>query len=222
MIKVNLLDSFYSASPEALMITEESKSTQKNFLKHILVMVLGIGALFGYENYNVPILQQQLSAIQNEINEASSFNQKMDGLKKEIEKYEQDLKRLNSQTEFLQKVQKERTLSVELINKMKDIITPKVWLISIEVNDNSIDISGEAESIGDVNEFNNKLAATNYLKDVITTSIESKNSEIIKIPIQIFHMKASYVDGRQLIESTSTPNEISKESSMPTTEEVKK
>lgn len=203
MIKINLVKSFYASSSDVPVLTDEQKNLQLNALKNLFVMCVGVGALYIYEMYNIPELNQQLSDINSEITEAVNFNQKMDGLKKEIERYEQDLKRLNSQTEFLQKVQKERTLSVDLINKMKDLVSPRVWLNSIEAVGNSIEIRGEAESIGDINEFNNKLAATSYLRDVVTISIESKSDYKIDVPIQSFNIKANYVDGKQLLDSTA-------------------
>lgn len=208
MIRINLLKNFGLSSPESLQIIDEQNVIKANFFKHLFVLVLGILALFGYENFNIPELSGQLAVIQNEISEAATFNQKMDSLKQEIEKYEADLKRLNSQTEFLQKVQKERLLSVDLINKMKDSVTPKVWLNTISVVESFIEIRGDAESISDVNEFNNRLASATYLKDVLTLSIERKNETKVNLPIQTFHIKASYVDGKQLIDTGANDVDI--------------
>lgn len=201
MIKINLLKNFAAGSVEVVQGMEDQSSPKIQFFKHIIVMFLGVAALFGYESYNIPELTGQLNVIQNEINEASAFNQKMGGLKKEIEKYEADLKKINFQTEFLQKVQKERILSMDLINKMKEMITPKIWLSSIQALGSSIEIKGEAESISDVNEFNNRLSAATYLKDVLTTSIEQKYDAKINLQLQNFNIKASYVDGKQLIDN---------------------
>lgn len=203
MIKINLLNSFTAGSSESLQMAEDMNNIKTSFFKNLFVMVLGVVALYGYEYVTIPELQAQLATIQAEINEASTFNQKMDSLKKEIEKYEKDLKRLNGQTEFLQKVQKERLLSVDLINKMRDTVSPKVWLNTINVTDTSIEIKGEAESISDVNEFNSRLSGTTYLKDVLTTSIERKLNTANNFQIQTFNIKASYVDGKQLLDTGS-------------------
>ncbi len=203
MIKINLLKSFGSGSSESIQMAEDLNNIKTSFFKNLLVMILGIAALYAYEFVTIPELQANLAGIQAEINEASTFNLKMDSLKKEIEKYEKDLKRINGQTEFLQKVQKERLLSVDLINKMRETVSTKVWLNSINVNEASIEIKGEAESMSDVNEFNNRLSATTYLKDVITTSIERKVNTQSNFQLQSFNMKASFVDGKQLIDNGS-------------------
>jgi Tfp pilus assembly protein PilN len=202
MIKINLLNSFAAGSSESLQMAEEMNSIKTSFLKNIFVMILGVVALYAYEYVTIPELQGQLATIQTEINEASTFNLKMGSLKMEIEKYEKDLKRLNGQTEFLQKVQKERLLSVDLINKMRETVSPKVWLNSIVVNDVSIEIKGESETISDVTEFNSRLSATTYLKDVLTTSIERKVNTANNFQIQTFNIRASFVDGKQLLDNS--------------------
>lgn len=204
MIKINLLNSFAAGSSESLQMAEEMNNIKTSFLKNIFVMILGVAALYAYEYMTIPELQTQLATIQAEINEASTFNLKMDSLKKEIEKYEKDLKRLNGQTEFLQKVQKERLLSVDLINKMRETVSPKVWLNSIIVNDASIEIKGESETISDVTEFNSRLSATTYLKDVLTTSIERKVNTVNNFQIQTFNIRASFVDGKQLLDNSGS------------------
>jgi len=201
VIKINLLKTFAAGSPESLQIAEEYNSAKTSFFKNMLVMVLGIAALYGYEFVTIPELQAQLATIQAEINEASTFNLKMESLKKEIEKYEKDLSRLNGQTEFLQKVQKERLLAVDLINKMRDTVSARVWLNSINVSDTSVEIKGESETISDVTEFNSRLSGTTYLKDVITTSIERKLNTANNFQIQTFSIKASFVDGKQLLDN---------------------
>ncbi|MBC7754834.1 MAG: PilN domain-containing protein [Moraxellaceae bacterium] len=203
MIKINLLKSFAAGSSESTQIAEEQNNVKASFFKNLLVIILGVGALYGYETVTIPELKSQLATIQAEINEASTFNQKMGALKKDIEKYEKDLKRLNSQTEFLQKVQKERLLSVDLINKMRETVSAKVWLNSIVVSGSSIEIKGESESISDVNEFNARLSGTTYLKDVLTTSIERKVNVSNNFQLQTFNIKASFVDGKQLIDDQS-------------------
>ena len=205
MIKINLLKSFVAGTSESIQLVDEQNSVKVSFFKNLLVMILGAAALYGYEMVTIPELQTQLATIQTEINEAATFNQKMDGLKKEIEKYEKDLKRLNSQTEFLQKVQKERLLSVDLINKMRETVTAKVWLNSIIVIGSSIEIKGESESISDVNEFNARLSGTTYLKEVLTTSIERKVNASNNFQLQTFNIKASFVDGKQLIDNSAQP-----------------
>jgi Tfp pilus assembly protein PilN len=202
MIKINLFKALSTVGPQSEIsvdnstISESSSSSGITFLKHILVMFLGIGALFAYESYNIPYLTAQLEVLQTEINEATTFNNKMDSLKKEIEKYNKDLKRLNVQTDFLQRTQSERVLSVNLISSLTHLVTTDVWLTNLSVRESAIELNGEALTETDINQFNNKLTSTSFLKDVITTSIQQKPMTTIKIPLYSYSIKASFVESQ--------------------------
>lgn len=209
MIKINLFKSLNVGTSsegvsEISQVSDSGGVSKLNFLKNLIVMFLGVGALFAYESFNIPTLQSQLNSLQDEINEASTFNNKMNSLKKEIEKYEKDLSRLNTQTEFLQKTQNERMLSVDLITSLKKIVNPKVWITKLTVKDNLIEISGEAETEMDVNRFNNNLINTSFLKDVLTTSVTLKQNNSVEFQMYSYTIRASFIDGKSLINASST------------------
>lgn len=206
MIKVNLMKSFttsmgaQTASSSNVMTTSEEKIAVKGFIKNLFVVCLGALALFGYENYNLPILNTKLQNVQNELNTVTTFNQQTESLKKEIQRYEADLKKLNAQMEFLDRAQKERLLAVDLLNQMKVLILPQVWLKKLQVSGNAIDINGEAESVRDVNEFTTKLQHASFLKDVQLLSTEKKMTQLKanktgqELSINTFIMRAAYAD----------------------------
>jgi Tfp pilus assembly protein PilN len=195
VIKVNLLKNYGAASSEILLQLEEQKSTNRTFAKNMVVMTLGALGLFIYENYNIPQLTDQQTALQAQLSELENFNQKKEALKLEIEKYENDRIRLNRQTEFLQRIQRERNLTVDLMSKIKEVIPSSVWILSIGVNDKKIEIKGEAEADRDINEFNNRLSTVPFLKDVIVLSIELRSTnDKSKSAIKTFTLSASFAD----------------------------
>lgn len=199
MIRINLLKSFGANSSEILQQMDDQKNVQVVFVKKFLVMMLGILALFGFEQYMIPKLTEERNALQIEFTELSTFNQKKEALKIEIEKYEKDRIRLNRQTDFLQKIQNERILSVTFLKKIKELIPQNVWLTSLKVDGLQIEIKGEADSEKEINDFNIKLASVNFLKDVIVLSIDLKQpTPTIQIPIKIFAMKAQFSDSSEL------------------------
>lgn len=191
MIRVNLLKSFESTTSEALQQVQEEKSVQSNFVKKILVAMLGVVALIAYELIVIPQLQDELTMRQNKLNELVAFNQKKEALKTEIEKYEKDKQRVSRQTEFLDKIQKERLLTVELLTKIKELIPTAVWITSVQVMGKNVEIKGEAETERDINDFNLKLASANFLKDVVVLSIELRTEGKANIPIKVFSLKAT-------------------------------
>lgn len=194
MIRINLLKNFGANSSEVLKQIEDQKQVQTQFVKKFLVLMLGVLALFGYEQYNIPLLRQEQGKAQVELNELIAFNQKKEALKAEIEKYEKDRIRLNRQTEFLQMIQNDRTLTLDLLVKVKELIPTNLWLTSIKMSGKMIEIRGEADSERQINEFNQKLAALNFLKDVVVLSIELKTSRDLNsnLQIKVFVLKASF------------------------------
>ncbi len=182
---------------------DDQKNVQVVFVKKFLVMMLGVLALFGFEQYMIPKLTAERNVLQTEFTELSTFNQKKEALKIEIEKYEKDRIRLNRQTDFLQKIQNERILSVTFLKKIKELIPSNVWLTSLKVDDLQIEIKGEADSEKEINDFNIKLASVNFLKDVIVLSIDLKPpTPTIQIPIKLFAMKAQFSDSAELSKVT--------------------
>jgi Tfp pilus assembly protein PilN len=195
MIRINLLKSFGSNSSEVLQQIDDQKNIQVTFLKKLMIISLGFLALFGYEQYIIPKLTDEQAVLQTQFNELSTFNQKKEALKIEIEKYEKDRVRLNRQTEFLQKIQRERILSVDFIKKIQELIPQGVWLTALKVDGLQIEIKGEADSEKEINDFNLKLASIAFLKDVIVLSIDLKPADsIIRVPIKSFSMKAVFFD----------------------------
>lgn len=191
MIRVNLLKSFGSTTSEALQQIQEEKNVQVNFFKKVLVAMLGVVALIAYELIVIPQLHDEIAMHQNKLNELVVFNKKKEALKVEIEKYEKDKQRLSRQTEFLDKIQKERLLTVELLTKIKELIPTAVWITSVQVMGKNVEIHGEAETERDINDFNLKLASSNFLKDVVVLSIELKTEARSNLPIKVFSLKAT-------------------------------
>jgi Tfp pilus assembly protein PilN len=193
MIKINLLKSFGANSSDVLKQIEEQKQIQIVFVKKFLVMFLGILGLFLYESYMIPELMAEQQTLQGQFSELTQFNEKREALKVEIEKYEKDRARLNRQTDFLQKIQRERIQVVEFISQLKATIPANVWINSLKIDGQFIEIKGEADSDKEINDFNTKLSSVNFLKDVVVLSIELRaDTKESKIQIKNFVLKAQF------------------------------
>lgn len=195
MIKINLLRTFSTSSSEVLQELDEQKQAQINFAKRVVILILGPAALYGFELYYIPQIQTEQVALTQQLSEISTFNQKKESLKIEIEKYEQDKKRLNLQTQILQRIQKERVLSVDLIHKVSEIIPQEVWLTNLKIEKDSIDIRGDAIAEKDVNEFNAKLFGVPFLKDSMVVFVDTGSDTKFGIPVKSFQIKVNFSQG---------------------------
>ncbi len=192
MIRINLLNSFGATSPDKAAVGEESTGSVLILVRNIFVMLVGVVSLIVYEGYSLPALEAEVKKLQAQLEELTSFNQKKEAIRAEIEKYEADRQRLNRQTDFLQMIQVERTQTVQLLTKIQQIIPENLWLVSLKIEGQNVEIKGEADSEKEVNEFNLRLSSLPFLKDVIVLSIEMKTaSDALKVPTKVFNLKAT-------------------------------
>lgn len=195
MIRINFLNSFGTNSSEVLQQIDEQKSVQVAFIKNFVISILGILGLVIYEQYNIPNLYKEKTELQAQYAELLAFNQQKEALKVEIEKYDKDQARLNRQTDFLQKIQKERIVSVVFLKKIQELMPKSVWLSGLKVQGSEVEIKGEAESEKEINEFNIKLSGVSFLKEVIVISIDLKPMEPnMQLQLKTFSMKAFISD----------------------------
>ena len=195
MIKINLLSSYSAADSEVLLEIELQNRIKSEFLKRAIVFALGPLALYAYEMYNIPLLEDSRNQVQVELSQLTEFNLKKDAIAKEIEKYEEDKKRLNTQTIFLERISKERLYPVEFLTKLKAFTPSGVWLESIISQGKEIEMRGEGESDISINQFESSLKNIEAIKNVRLIDSSSKNKDSSTkegLDIKIFNIKAEY------------------------------
>ncbi len=196
MIKINLLSSYSAADSEVLQEIELQNRIKSEFFKRVLVFALGPLALYGYEMYNIPLLEGNRNQVQSQLAQLTEFNLKKDIIAKEIEKYEEDKKRLNTQTIFLEKISKERLYPVEFMTKLKAFIPSGVWLESIRSQGKDlIELRGEGESEIAINQFESSLKNIEAIKNVrLMNSVLKDENEQPKegFKIRTFFIKTEY------------------------------
>ena len=193
MIKINLLSSYNSADSEVLLEIELQNRIKSEFLKRVIVFALGPLALYAYEMYNIPLLEDSRNQVQVQLSQLTEFNLKKDVIAKEIEKYEEDKKRLNTQTIFLERISKERLYPVEFLTKLKAFIPSGVWLESIVSQGKEIEMRGEGESEIAINQFESSLKNIEAIKNVRLVDSSLKSNPVKEgLSIRSFYIKTEY------------------------------
>lgn len=197
MIKVNLLKSY--SAVEANFSTEfadDYKQMRSDFLKKVLIFLIGPLGLIGYEQINIPELEGQKMALSSELGALVEFNQRKEAIAAEISKYEEDKKRLNRQTQFLERISRERLFPLELINRIKESIPSGVWLNGLETTGNRVQFNGGGDTEKAISDFEARLASAPILKNVKLQNIDViSQGEQMKSELRIrsFMITAEYV-----------------------------
>jgi Tfp pilus assembly protein PilN len=171
MIKINILKDFTGGSSEDLVQIEEQENIKINLIKRIFVIALGPLALFGYESYNIPILEQNLANLEADLAKDRSFNEKKQALTAEIAKWKKNQVRLDKQIEFLRLIEDERHVSRDIILQLQKIIPDQVWIKSINTENKNLTIEGEGVDQADILEFNRRLESLSFLRDVTLPAV---------------------------------------------------
>jgi len=194
LIKINLLKSYNADDSDVLKEIEQLKHVKIEISKRFMILLLGPGALYIYEYINIPELINARTATQSQLSQLIEFNQKKEAMAKEIAKYEEDKKRLNRQTKFLERVSRERLYPVDFLNKLAEVIPYGVWLESLNIVGKKIEIKGESDKESSVSEFESKLNGFNILKNVKLLGIDIRTNTVkANINTRIFTIDAEFI-----------------------------
>lgn len=196
MIKVNLLKSYSSVEADfSSDFGDDSKAVRADFVKRIFVFLIGPLGLIGYEMYNIPELEGQKMVLTSDLATLVEFNQRKEAIAAEISKYEEDKKRLNRQTQFLERISRERLYPLDLLNRLKESIPSGVWLTSLSTFNNRLEFQGGGDTEKAISDFEGKLTSTQILKNVKLQTIDvMPTTESMKSDLRIrsFTITAEY------------------------------
>lgn len=196
MIKVNLLKSYSQVEADfSSEFGDDAKQIRADFLKRAFIFLIGPLGLIGYEMYNIPDLEAQKNGFSSELNTLVEFNQRKEAIAAEISKYEEDKKRLNRQTQFLERISREKLFPLELINRIREAIPAGVWLVGLETTNNRLQFMGGGDTEKAISDFEARLTSTQILKNVKLQNIDvAPQNEQIKSDLRIrsFTITAEY------------------------------
>lgn len=188
MIKVNLLRdisqmgqpkkrfSFGSSdsSPAAVGTQDETKE----FVTRAIVFILPIIFTFGYQKYRKMISEEDFKNLQNEQQALQAKIKALEPAIREVEKFQEEKRKLNSQLEVIKQLSKERLKNVKSLDMLQTIMPQKSWLTSLKIIEKKVEIEGLAVDDIVISELMQAMSTTIYFSNVtLVSSEESKQSE---------------------------------------------
>lgn len=169
MIKINLLKNFNDAGFSSSISTDEDEKKKLilDFSKRAIVLLIGPLGMYAYEMIHLPEIKQKLNEINASIAELRQFNDSKQGLAEEIKKYEEEQNRFNAQTDFINKISKDKENEYKFFKHLKDSISDNVWITKLEFRSNVITIAAETDDTAELNKFTQKLSSVDFLINVV-------------------------------------------------------
>lgn len=200
MIKINLLNSYKETAANAagasggmslMSDDEEKRKIYIDFMKRAVVLVIGPLGLYLYEGQIIPELQAALNESNSKFQELKSFNDSKQGLAEEIKKYEAEQSRFKAQTDFINKIDRDKVNEYRLFEHLKNSTPDNVWINKLELLGNSLTINAESDNAKEIEKFIQRLSNTDFIKNLIPTNqVNKKNFADTDVSTTLMTLKA--------------------------------
>ncbi|HEY8272100.1 MAG TPA: fimbrial assembly protein, partial [Pseudobdellovibrionaceae bacterium] len=118
-----------------VVISEEGR---KDALVKLLVILIAPMALYLYENQNIPTIRNELNRKLASLAELQAFNAKAEDSVKEIKKFKEDEKKIQTRIAVLEKIAKDRFREVKVLDLFQQVIPEKLWFTRVEIKEGKV------------------------------------------------------------------------------------
>ncbi len=181
MIKINLLPS-QRVRKAKKKVAFEAQLVWVGLLSAILVIAWFVGWR---------LLDQKVAGLQSVEVRLSGELASLKVRVKEVENYESNKKVVRDKIKVIQRLRKNQSMPVFLLNEISERLPDRVWLISLNENSGVIELSGKATTNSEIVDFINNLKNAPSFKDI--QILESRQNKDGDITIYSFRLKWTYL-----------------------------
>lgn len=181
MIKINLLPS-QKAKKGKKKLEIQSQLILASIVLSVLFLVLG---------YIWILLNEKVDGLTADKTKLTTELGVLKAKVKEVENYERDKKAVEEKIQVIEKLRKNQSVPVLLLDQISRSLPEKVWLVSVVEQNGVIDLEGKATTNSEIVDFINNLKKSSLFKDV--QILESRQNPEGTISIYTFKLKWSLV-----------------------------
>ncbi|QDK46562.1 fimbrial assembly protein [Bdellovibrio sp. ZAP7] len=143
-----------------------SDEARKEALKRLVILLIPALGLYAYQEQHVPELQARLGSLQTTLSELENYNSKQAASVAEIKKFKEDEAIIEARISALDKISRDRSREIRVIDLMQQVIPEKAWLTKITLNPDRMNVQGLGLSDFEVSQFLEALTKSVFLMDV--------------------------------------------------------
>lgn len=147
-----------------------SEQGRKDALVKLLVILITPVALYLYESQNIPKIRNELDRKQASLVEMQTFNAKAEDSVKEIKKFKEDEKKIQTRISVLEKIAKDRFREVKVLDLFQQVIPEKLWFTRVDIKEGKVLLAGYSMSDIDISTFMDSLSKSVFLQEVVLVS----------------------------------------------------
>ncbi|MCC6277467.1 MAG: PilN domain-containing protein [Oligoflexia bacterium] len=184
MIKINLLrDISGSGRAQTLIggltsVGDSIDSSKKEVLSKIIAFVIPFIGWLGGNYYLGTQAKEEMRVLRAESAEVEKKLKELEPVVKELERFQEEKRKLDSQVEVIKRLAKERLKNVKSLDALQGIIPARAWLNELKINESKVSLAGFASDDSVVSEFMKELESSIYFANVtLSSSEEFKSNE---------------------------------------------
>ncbi len=139
---------------------------RKEALKRLIILLVPALGLYAYQEQHVPELRTHLASLQATLSELENYNSKQAASVAEIKKFKEDEAIIEARISALDKISRDRSREIRVIDLMQQVIPEKAWLTKITLNPDRLNVQGLGLSDFEVSQFLEALTKSVFLMDV--------------------------------------------------------
>jgi type IV pilus assembly protein PilN len=177
MIKINLL------TPERPKKSKKKLKFQAQLIWAGLAVATMVLAWF----FSWSLLDDKVTQLQANHSELTTELASLKMQVKEVDSYEANKTKVNKKIEIIQKLRKNQSVPVHLLDEISKRLPARVWLLSLSEQDGNVDLSGKATSNSEIVDFTNNLKTALAFENV--QILETRQKEEANITVYSFRLK---------------------------------
>lgn len=164
MIRINLAGQAGGpvARPERVAAGPTAPSQGGGYLLAILVL----GGALGFIAWRTLSAQQQISKLDQDIQFFTQEKARLQAVIAQVNEYEAKVKRLEEKENLIERLKRERTGPVHMLDELSGQLPDFIWLTSLTQTPGSISVEGVAASYVSIADYIKKLEDTPYFQNV--------------------------------------------------------
>jgi type IV pilus assembly protein PilN len=153
----------------------------------VVLLILPVIIIFGYRQIAISRAEAEKTRLTTEAAQLDTKLRSYDISLKDIEKFEEEKKKLDAQLLIIKNLSRARLRSVKSLDAMQSLIPNKAWLDILRIKDSKVEIVGFASDDVVVSDYMQQLGASIYFHNIVLT--ESVEATSVEGPVKKFTMK---------------------------------
>lgn len=188
MIKVNLLKDTRGGKKAGTSVgaqgSQLSQDDQIRFVIRVVIIVLMVGLVYGYEKFMINKKLGERSEIQAETNNINRERQELGDIGALTEKKLEEIKKIQAEIDGINIVFHRKVRDVRFLSEIQNLMPEKIWFSSLLIDGSTGSVSGFSDVSESIPLFLQKIESLSYIRTITPGATSEESGTIQKFSFE--------------------------------------